>query len=92
VTPSSLLTRTFASPCLSHEPKAKVATPIVLTYVIIDHKAQGVIITFKVIVHIRKSFAPSLTDVILSRVTNHANLIIQSSLKPLNFICFDQCL
>jgi hypothetical protein len=62
----------------------------VLAYVIASHKAQDATITSKVLVHIRKSFAPRLTYVILSRVTNHANLMIQDSLKPSDFICIDQ--
>ncbi len=68
----------------------KTSFPIVLAYVIASHKAQDATITSKVLVHIRKSFAPRLTYVILSRVTNHANLMIQDSLKPSDFICIDQ--
>jgi hypothetical protein len=63
----------------------------VLTYAIIGHKAHGAIITSKVFVHVKESFALGLTYVMLSRVTNHANLLIRGSLKPLDFICFDQC-
>ncbi len=52
-----------------------------LTYVIIGHKAQGATITSKVFIDVRKSFAPSLTYVLLSRVINHANLMICGNLK-----------
>jgi len=48
---------------------------------IIGHKTQGATITSKVFIDVKKSFAPSLTYVILSRVTNHANLMICGNLK-----------
>jgi hypothetical protein len=43
VTPeASLLARTFASPCLSRKPKARVATLMKLTFKIIIFYARGV--------------------------------------------------
>ncbi len=69
----------------------KTSFPIVLTYVITIHKAQGAKITSKVLIHVRESFTVGLTYVMLSRLTNHANLTIRGSLKPLDFICIDQC-
>ncbi len=48
----------------------KATFPIILSYAITGHKAQGTIISNKVIVNIQIAFAPSLTYVMLSRVTN----------------------
>jgi ATP-dependent DNA helicase PIF1 len=41
-----------------------------LAYAIIGHKSQGTTISSKVIIDIKKTFAPGLTYVMLSRVTN----------------------
>ncbi len=45
----------------------KTSFPIVLTYIIIGHKAHVATITSKVLVHIKKSFAPDLTYVMLDQ-------------------------
>ncbi len=60
-----------------------------LAYAIIGHKAQGATITSKVLVNVKESFALGLTYVMLLRITNHANLMIQGNLKPSTFICID---
>jgi hypothetical protein len=46
--------------------------------------------TSKIVVHIRGSFAHGFTYVMLSIVTNCANLMIQDNLKPPDFICIHQ--
>jgi hypothetical protein len=65
-----------------------VSFPIVLAYAIIGYKAQGATIKSKVLLDIKNSFA--LTYVMLSRVINHSNLMIQGNLKPLDFKCIYQ--
>jgi hypothetical protein len=69
----------------------KTSFPTVLAYVIIGHKAQGATITSKLFVHVKKSFILGFTYVMLSKVTNRANLMIRGNLKSSEFICFDQC-
>ncbi len=56
-----------------------------MAYAIIGHKAQGATITSKVFIDVRDSFAIGLTYVMLSKVTNHANLMICGNLKQLDF-------
>ena len=46
----------------------------------IGHKSQGATISTNVVVDIRNAFAPGLTYVMLSRVTNRANLKIKGRL------------
>ncbi len=62
----------------------KAYFPIVLTYAITCHKIQGPTIKSKVIIHSKNSFALGRAYVMLSRVTNHSNLLIQGALH-LNF-------
>jgi len=58
----------------------KTSFLIVLTYAITSHKAQGATIQSKVIIDIKNSFAPSLTYVMLSRVTKNSNPLICQTL------------
>ena len=60
--------------------------PIVLAYAMKRHKSQGATISTNVIVDIRNAFAPGLTYVMLSRVTNRTNLRIKGRLLPSDFI------
>jgi ABC-type uncharacterized transport system permease subunit len=62
----------------------KTSFPIVLACAIIGHKAQGATIKSKVFIHIKKSFAPSLTYVMLSRIINHSDLLICENLNLTN--------
>jgi hypothetical protein len=56
-----------------------------LAYVIIGHKSQGGTINSKVIIDIKKVFAPNLTYVMLSKVTNRKNLKSTRNLTPNDF-------
>ena len=51
-----------------------------------SYKSQGAIISTKVIVNIRNTFAPGLSYVMLSRTTNKKNLNIIRRLIPSDFI------
>ncbi len=51
----------------------KESFPITLAYAIIGHKSQGTTISSKFIINIKEAFAPGLTYVMLSRVTNRKN-------------------
>jgi hypothetical protein len=53
-----------------------------LSYVIIGHKSQGAMISSKVMIHVRESFARGLVYVMLSRVTSRKNLKIVNNLQP----------
>ncbi len=55
-----------------------------LDYVIIGHKSQGAMISSKVMIHVRESFAQGLVYVMLSRVTSRKNLKIVNNLQPSN--------
>jgi ATP-dependent DNA helicase PIF1 len=68
----------------------KTSFPIVLAYAIIGHKAQGATIKSKVFIHIKKSFARSLTYVMLSRIINHSHLLIFENLNLTHFKCIYQ--
>lgn len=68
----------------------KTSFPIVLAYAIIGRKAQGAIIKSKVFIHIKKSFAPSLTYVMLSRIINSSHLLIRENLNLTHFKCVYQ--
>jgi ATP-dependent DNA helicase PIF1 len=50
-----------------------------------SHKSQGATIATKVIIDIKKTFAPGLTYVMLSIVTNQNNLKIIGNLIPNDF-------
>jgi ATP-dependent exoDNAse (exonuclease V) alpha subunit len=58
---------------------------IVLAYATSGHKAQGATSKSKVIIDIKNSFALGLTYMMLSRVTNHSNLLICQILIPTMF-------
>jgi ATP-dependent DNA helicase PIF1 len=58
---------------------------ITSTYAITRHKSQGATISSKVIIDIKEAFAPGLTYVMLSRVTNKKNLKI-GNLIPNDFM------
>jgi ATP-dependent exoDNAse (exonuclease V) alpha subunit len=64
----------------------KSGFPIVLAYAMTGHKSQGATISTNVVVDIRNAFAPGLTYVMLSRVTNRTNLKIKGRLIPSDFI------
>jgi ATP-dependent DNA helicase PIF1 len=64
----------------------KTLFPIILAYVITSHKSQGAIINSKVIIYIKEAFAPGLTYVMLSRVTNKKNLKTIGNFTPNDFI------
>jgi len=68
----------------------KASFPIILAYAIIGHKAQGATIKSKVIIDIKNPFVAYLVYVMLSRVINCSNLIIQGTLKPSDFKCIYQ--
>jgi ascorbate-specific PTS system EIIC-type component UlaA len=55
------------------------------TYAMIGHKSHSAIITTKILIDVKDTFAPSLTYVILSKITNQANLKIVGTLTPNNF-------
>ena len=55
----------------------KSGFPVLLAYTMIGHKSQGATISTNVVVDIRNVFAPGLTYVMLSRVTNQKNLKIK---------------
>ncbi len=63
----------------------KATSPIILSYAITSYKTQGVIISIKIIVKIQNAFAPSLTYVMLSQVTNRMHLHIRDNLTPNEF-------
>jgi ascorbate-specific PTS system EIIC-type component UlaA len=56
-----------------------------VTYAMIGHKSQSAIITTKILIDINDTFAPSLTYVMLSKITNQANLKIVGTFTPCNF-------
>jgi ATP-dependent DNA helicase PIF1 len=64
----------------------KSGFPIVLAYAMIGHKSQGATISTNVVVDIRNAFAPGLTYVMLSKVTNRKNLKIKGQLLPSHFV------
>jgi hypothetical protein len=63
----------------------KASFPIVLTFTTTSHKTQGATIKSKVLIDIKISFALGLTYVMLLRVTNCSNLMLQEILKPSYF-------
>jgi ATP-dependent DNA helicase PIF1 len=64
----------------------KTSFPITLAYVITGHQSQGTTISSKVIIDIKEVFAPDLTSVMLSRVTNRKKLNIIGNFTPNDFI------
>jgi ATP-dependent DNA helicase PIF1 len=64
----------------------KASFPIMLAYAITGHKSQGATISSNVLIDIKEAFAPSLTYVMLLRVTNRKNLKIIENLIPNDFI------
>jgi hypothetical protein len=62
----------------------KTSFPIVITYVITNHKSQSATIATKVI-DIKEAFTCDLTYVIYSRVTNQKNFKIIEDFIPNNF-------
>jgi hypothetical protein len=65
----------------------KTSFPIVITYVIINHKSQGATVATKVVIDIKEAFTCDLTYVIYSRVTNQNNFKIIEDLIPNDFTC-----
>ncbi len=61
----------------------KVKFPILLGYVIIGHKVQQAIISNKVVIKARNSFALGLRYVMLLWVTNQKHLLICGNLTPM---------
>jgi hypothetical protein len=64
----------------------KESFSITLAYVITSHKSPGTTISSKVIIDIKKTFAPHLTYVMISKVTNKKNLKLIGNLTPNDFI------
>jgi len=62
----------------------KASFLLMLDYAITRHKSQGAMISSKVMIHIRESFARGLVYVMLSRVTSYKNLKIVNNLQPLD--------
>jgi ATP-dependent exoDNAse (exonuclease V) alpha subunit len=60
----------------------KASFSLMLGYAIIGHKSQGAMISSKVMIHIRESFARGLVYVMLSKVTSQKNLKIVNNLQP----------
>jgi ATP-dependent DNA helicase PIF1 len=60
----------------------KASSSIILTYAIISHKAQGATVKSKVLIDIKNSFVAYLVYLMLSRVINRSNLLIQGTLEP----------
>jgi hypothetical protein len=59
--------------------------PLKLGYAITGHKSQGATISGKCALDVRTAFAPGLLYVMLTRVTNRANLFLLRRLMPDNF-------
>ena len=64
----------------------KYGFPIALAYAMTGYKSQGATISTNMVVNIRNAFAPRLTYVMLSRVTNRTNLKIKGRLLPFDFM------
>jgi hypothetical protein len=64
----------------------KLAFPLALAYAMTGHKCQRATICSKVLVDVRKAFSPSLTYVMLSRVTESRHLKIAHQLYPEDFM------
>jgi len=60
----------------------KASFPLMLGYAIIWHKSQDAMISSKVMIHVRESFARGLMYVMLSRITSQKNLKIVNNLQP----------
>jgi hypothetical protein len=60
----------------------KASFLLMLVYAITRHKSQGAMISSKVVIHIRESFARGLVYVMLSKVTSRKNLKIVNNLQP----------
>jgi hypothetical protein len=58
----------------------KVSFPLMLGYAFTWHKSQGAMISSKVVIHIRESFAWGLMYVMLSKVTSQIFLKIVNNL------------
>ena len=66
----------------------KSTFPLALAYSMTGHKSQGCTLSGKVLLVISAAFAPGLTYVMLSRVTNRINLRIVGNLCPTDFNVF----
>jgi hypothetical protein len=56
-----------------------------ITYAMISHKSHSAIITTKILIDVKDTFPPSLTYVMLSKITNQSNLKIVGTLTPNDF-------
>lgn len=59
--------------------------PLALAYVMTAHRAQGATLAGRVILSVRKAFAPAITYVMLSRATHRDSVFILGSLTPQDF-------
>lgn len=66
----------------------KSTFPLMLGYSMTGHKSQGCTLIGKVLVVLTEAFAPGLTYVMLSRVTNRKNLKIVGKLCPSDLIVY----
>lgn len=66
----------------------KSTFPLMLGYSMTGHKSQGCTLAGKVLVVLTEAFAPGLTYVMLSRVTNRNNLRIVGKLSSSDFLVY----
>jgi ATP-dependent exoDNAse (exonuclease V) alpha subunit len=64
----------------------KKTFPLMLAYAMTAHRFQGATLTGRVILHVRRAFAPAIVYVMLSRATQRSNLRIIGDLSPRDFV------
>lgn len=65
---------------------SKRTFPLLLAYAMTAHRCQGATLTGRVILDVRRAFAPAIVYIMLSKATKRSNLRILGGLRPTDFV------